>query len=142
VLAGAVGETGGAATGADERCPEAWDPGAASSRAALGGTVYEGRTGVVGVIVRGGVAAAGAAGRRAGVASGDAAGAVLAAGDAVVAGVLGTAAEGTATGGLTAAGLGASDFFRNAASTSPGLEICERSIFVLISDSPERELRS
>jgi hypothetical protein len=138
VLVGAVGGAGAVAVGCPEACVCA--PGVGSSGAALG-TVYEGRNGVVGVMVRGGVLVGDETGRRAGAgaASTGAAGGAFAAGDA---GVFGTAAGGTATGALTADGPGASDFFRNAASTSPGLEMCERSIFVLISDSPERELRS
>jgi len=59
-------------------------------------------------------------------------------GGAAGAGGLGTAAGGTATGGFATGAGGASAFRRRRFATSPGLEMCERSILVLISDPPER----
>ena len=60
-------------------------------------------------------------------------------GAAVGAGGLGTAAGGATVGGFGGGAEAASAFFRSRFATSPGLEMCERSIFVLISGSPVRE---
>jgi hypothetical protein len=75
-----------------------------------------------------------------GVEAGGAAAIFSAGGGATGAGGFGAAAGGAAA----AAGLGrgataASAFLRRRFATSPGLEMCERSILVLISGSPERE---
>jgi hypothetical protein len=92
--------------------------------------------GVVGALVAAGAPVFGGSGT-AGLATGGADGA----------GAAGFA-TGFATGGATGAGLaaggggGASTFLRIAAKTSPGLEIFERSIFVLISSLPAREALS
>lgn len=151
---GAVGcvtcTAGGACGGADTG---AAGGGGAVATGALGrATGASGRGFVSGMVAAGGTGAAGAGGRTgaAGVTGGAAGfvatGAAASLGGAAVlagaAGALGTAAGGTATGGFAAGAAGASVFLRSAASTSPGLEMCERSILVLISGSPERDERS
>src|SRR5262249_58999008 len=57
----------------------------------------------------------------------------------VGAGVFGTAAGGTATGLGGGGAVVASAFRRSKLATSPGFEICERSILVLIAGSAERD---
>lgn len=98
--------------------------------------------GVIGAGIVGALVAAGA------TVFGGSGAAGLAAGGTDGAGAAGFA-TGFATGGATGAGLaagggggGASTFLRIAAKTSPGLEIFERSIFVLISSLPAREALS
>lgn len=93
-----------------------------------GGTANEGRTGVTGLITR---RAGGSGAGSGGV------GAVFS--TTVGAAVLGTAAGGTAIGLGGGGGGGASVLRRSKLATSPGLEMCERSILVLISVSPVRE---
>jgi hypothetical protein len=107
--AGGADGRGGAATGAD---------GAITGFSAIGGAAGRGGAGVT-------VAAAGTGGATGGVAGLTGAGGATA----------GFAATGGAT-GRAGGGAAASFFWVIALSTSPGREICDKSILVLISSSP------
>src|SRR6185312_8162690 len=97
------------------------------------GALNEGRGVITGLITR----LAGASG------AGGAA-AIFSTGGGVATGVAGlaTGAGGAATGAFAGGAAGASAFLRRRLATSPGLEIWERSIFVLIPDSPPRDAAS
>lgn len=100
--------------------------------AAGGGAANDGRWPSIGLITR----LAGASGAATGGAAATGFSVTGAAGAAVFGGAAGGAATGFGVGG----GADASAFFlSNRLATSPGLEMCERSILVLISGSPERE---
>lgn len=108
----------------------------ASGLAVFGaGTVNVGRTDRSGLMIR-----LAGVGSTTGAAAGGAA-TTFSTGGAGGCGAGGFAATGgTTTGGFGAGGgVGASALRRSKLATSPGLEICERSILVLISDSPERD---
>ena len=109
------------------------DSGAAASGAF--GTVNDGRGPTTGLITRrAGVSGAGAGGAAATFSAG---GATVGVGAGT--GGFGTAAGGTATGFGGGAATGASVFRRNKLATSPGFEMCERSILVLIEGSAVRD---
>jgi len=95
-----------------------------------GGTAKVGRTDRSGLITRRGGSAAGAGGA---ATTFSAAGGAGAAGGFAAAGGVATGRDGGA------GGVGGSAFLRSRFATSPGFEMCERSILVLISDSLARE---
>ena len=95
------------------------------------GTVNDGRGPTTGLMTR----RAGASGAGAGGAA-----TIFSAGGATVGvGAFGTAAGGTATGFGGGGAAGASALRRNKLATSPGFEMCERSILVLIAGSAVRD---
>src|SRR5205807_1734196 len=106
-----------------------------------GGALYTGRGPVCGTIMRGaggcGAAATGGADGRGVLGAAGAAGGAEAVIDGAVGAGGGSTAGGGAAGRTGGAGAAAASFFCVIAfSTSPGREICDRSIFVLISSSP------
>jgi len=135
---GGVGTTGGRTTGGAAGCTDSATGGGEAGCITCGVGGAGGRTGAGGGVggAATGMFATGAAGRGTAVGIAGRGGAGGATGNLATGAMGGTSTGGRTTGGRT--GAGGACCLRMALRTSPGREICERSIFVLISSLPTR----